>query len=57
MIKLTVANQRMLQIAYQKNIEFERERQALLNNENEIKKKMEHDGFEELYEHLIKENK
>lgn len=57
MIKLTVANQRMLQIAYQKNIEFERERQALLNNENEIKKQMKHDGFEELYEHLIKENK
>ncbi len=57
MIMMTVANQRMLKVAQQKNIEFEKKRQALLNEEKEIKERMASDGFDEVFEELAKENK
>lgn len=57
MIQLTVANQKMLYIAHQKNIEFEGRRQILLKKQNAIKEQMIQDGFDELYKKLIKEKK
>lgn len=57
MIVMTVANQRMLKVAQQKNIDFEKKRQDLLEREKNIKEKMARDGFDTLFENLTKENK
>lgn len=56
MITMAVANQRMLKAAQQKNLEFEKKRQVLLNKENEIKDKMANDGFDVVFKELTKEN-
>ena len=56
MITMTVVNQRMLIAAHQKNLEFEKKRQALLNKEKEIKEKMACDGFDAVFAELTKEN-
>ena len=56
MITMTVANQRMLKAAHQRNLEFEKKRQVLLNKENEIKEKMASDGFDVVFTELTKEN-
>lgn len=56
MITLTVANQRMLKVAQQKNLEFGKKRQVLLNKEKEIKEKMASDGFDAVFRELTKEN-
>lgn len=55
MISMTVANQRMLMVAQQKNLEFEKKRQELLNKEEKIKEKMACDGFDTIFEELTKE--
>ena len=57
MIVMTVANQRMLKVAQQKNINFEKKRQDLLEREKRIKEDMARDGFDALFENLTKENK
>ena len=57
MIVMTVANQRMLKVAHQKNIDFEKKRQDLLEKEKSIKEEMARDGFDALFENLTKENK
>lgn len=57
MIVMTVANQRMLKVAQQKNIDFEKKRQDLLEREKSIKEDMARDGFDALFENLTKENK
>lgn len=56
MVTMTVANQRMLKAAQQRNLEFEKKRQVLLDKENEIKDKMASDGFDTVFEELTKEN-
>lgn len=56
MIAMTIANQRMLKIAMQKNIEFEKKRKVLLDEEQEIKEKMANDGFDMIFRELTKEN-
>ena len=48
MIIMTVANQRMLKVAQQKNLEFEKKRQDLLKKEKNIKEEMARDGFDML---------
>ena len=57
MIVMTVANQRMLKVAQQENIDFEKKRQDLLEREKRIKEDMARDGFDALFENLTKENK
>lgn len=57
MIIMKAANQNMLKVAQQTNIEYEKERQGLIKEENSIKEKMARDGFDALFENLTKENK
>ena len=57
MIVMTVANQRMLKVAQQKYIDFEKQRQDLIEREKGIKENMASDGFDALFENLTKENK
>lgn len=57
MLVMTVANQRMLKVARQKNIDFENKRQKLLEKEKRIKEEMARDGFDSVFEKLTKENK
>lgn len=56
MIALTVANQKMLKIAQQRNIEFEQKREKLLKRERQIKEEMANDGFDELFAKLTRED-
>lgn len=56
MIVMTVAGQRMLRLAQQKNFEFEQKRQELYKIDLELKEKMANDGFDEVYAELTKEN-
>lgn len=56
MIALTVANQKMLKIAQQRNIEFEQKREKLLKREKQIKEEMANDGFDELFAKLTRED-
>lgn len=55
MIKMSVANQKMLQMAQHNNIEFKKKREKLLKKNAEIKEKMEKDEFENVLDELTKE--
>lgn len=57
MIVMVAANQGMLKAAQQKNIEFAKKRQELIERQKSIKEKMAQDGFDVLFENLTKENK
>lgn len=55
MMTMAVAGKRMLQMAKQRNIEFEKKKEDLLFKQNEIKQKIENDGFEVICAELAKE--
>lgn len=55
MIAMTVVNQRMFQMAKQRNIDFKKKKQELMFKENEIKQKMKNDDFDVICSELAKE--
>lgn len=55
MMALHVENERILKCAMQKQNEFERKRETLLKEEKRIKEEMRQDGFDELYNKLMRD--